>query len=368
MNRYFTESDRELLGMLDSVSFLGDMDPFSLEMTDKIAAYEVHAPTEDNRFLHEAAIIEFKGTLFASWYNCEIHELKGRTPIRGRRSRDGGKTWTDVEVIADDESGNILYCPPVYGVCGGKLYMLLNEMVGADLIHALDLFVYDEEADAFRQLWSRPLPFKLNTNVYTLPNGKLMLPGRIAELDGFPNTPAVLISDSGEIDAEWRLVKIAEDGSLPNGNKLVHPELTAILHEGKVYVFSRNDENRVPLVYISEDNGETWSRLTAHDLPFANSKIYSGTLSNGRHYITANLLPNRRKLVILFTEPGELRFTRGFMLQDNASFGSYNGKQWSYPVAHEADGNLYVIYSAESDAFGKSRGAVLSVIPLHIFD
>ena len=46
-------------------------------------------------------------------------------------------------------------------------------MVSADHIHALDLFVFDEESDKFIQLWSKPIPFKLNTNVVKLNNGYL---------------------------------------------------------------------------------------------------------------------------------------------------------------------------------------------------
>ena len=366
MLKFYNESDLELLKYTEKVGFLSGLDPFSLKKSEKIAEYEVHAPTEDNIFLHEAAIIEFKGVLYASWYNCERHELKGRTPIRGRRSYDCGKTWSDVETVADDPSGKILYCPPVYGIDGGKLYMLLNEMVSADHIHALDLYVLNEKTDRFEMLWSRPIPFKLNTNVYTLSNGKLMLPGRIAELDGFPNTPAVLISDSGRIDAEWRLVKIAENGDLPNGNKLVHPELSAITCGETVYIFSRNDENKVPLLYVSKNNGESWSSLVSHDIPFSNSKIYSGTLSNGRNYVIGNVYPKRSKLAIFFTEPRSMTFNKGFLLQDGYSFKGYNDKQWSYPVAYEANGKLYVIYTAGSDLFGGSRGAVLSIVPIDL--
>lgn len=365
MNRYFSDRDNAFFASLPQMTLLYGVDPFTLSLSDAIQTYEVHAPTVDNAFLHEAAIISYHGMLFASWYNNAQHELHGRTPIRGRRSSDGGKTWSEIEVIADDPTGKILFCPPVYGICDDKLYLLLNEMVGPDLIHALDLYIYDEESDTFRFLWSRPLPFKINTNVITLPNGHLMLPGRIAKLDGFPNTPAVLLSDNGKIDAEWRLVNIAPDGNLPNGTKLVHPELCAILHENTVFMFSRDDENLVPLVYISHDLCETWSELHTHDIPFSNSKIYSGTLSDGRHYLIGNLQPDRRKLAIFFSESGEMRFTKGYLLQDNCSFDDYNGCQWSYPVAYEADGQLYVIYSAESDAFGKSRGAVLSVIDLN---
>ncbi len=328
----------------------------------------MHTPTQEYQFLHEAAIIEYKGVLFASWYNNAATELQQRTPIRGRRSYDHGKTWTDVEIIADDPTAKILYCPPVYGICDGKLYMFINEMVGADLMHALDLFVFDEEKDCFTKLWSQALPFKLNTNVYKLPNGKLMLPGRIGEMDGLPTTPAVLISDSGKIDAEWRLVKIAENDILPNNQRFVFPECSAIVCLDKTYMFCRDDNNCIPLVYISEDNCETWSSLMAHDIPFASSKIYSGTLSNGRNYVIGNIMPDRKKLAIFFTEANCMHFTTGYLLKGETSFGEYSGEQFSYPVAYEANGNLYVIYSAQMKKFGQDncRGALLSILPIDL--
>ena len=127
MKRYFKENDKALLSMIDSKVFLDNINAFELSMRDDCIMQEVHRPTQDYHFLHGTAIIEYKGVLFASCYNNEKVELFGRSPIRGRRSSDGGKTWSDVEVIIDDPSGKILYCPPVYGICDGKLYMFVNE-------------------------------------------------------------------------------------------------------------------------------------------------------------------------------------------------------------------------------------------------
>ena len=72
---------------------------------------------DEYQFLHEAAAIEFHGTVFAAWYNNREKELQGETVIRGRRSADGGKTWSDAELIAKDPEGKLLYCPPVFGIC-----------------------------------------------------------------------------------------------------------------------------------------------------------------------------------------------------------------------------------------------------------
>lgn len=321
----------------------------------------VHDPGDEfGYFLHESAIIEYEGVLYASWYNCKKNELVGYTPIAGRRSYDGGKTWTDAEIIAEDKTEKILYCPPVYGICDGKLYMLMNQMVSADHMHALDLFVLNKGTDKFEFLWSRPIPFKLNTNVVQLPNGKLMLPGRIAELDGFPVTPAVMISDSGKIDAEWRVVRVAENGGLPDGSSYVHPETTLICCDDLLYLFNRNDRRNVPIVYVSRDFGETWSEPMAHDIPYTSSKIYSGSLSDGRFYLIANeVYPERTRLVLYISEKGKMRFEKQVLLID-----CKNDKQMykcHYPAAIEKNGILCIIATS---SYSNGRGAVLFTVDL----
>lgn len=361
---YLDETDLALYESLAHREFLTSVDPRSLSQSAAVKHYEVFYPTKDWLFLHEAAVTFFEGRLFAAWYNCPETELEGRSAIRFSESADGGKTWTEPKTVADDASGSILYCPPVFGEEDGKLYLFLNEMVAADRMHALDLYVYDEASDAFSLFWSRPLPFKLNTNAVTLANGKKMLPGRIAELDGFPNTPAVLIAD-GSITGDWRLVKIAQNGDLPDGTHLIHPELTAIAAGERVYMFSRDDMRRVPLVYISEDNGETWSKPLSHDIPFTSSKIYGGTLADGRHYLTGNILYDcgRTKLALFLTGKDGMTFDTAFLLQDGVSAQFGYGDAWHYPAACEHDGKLFILYTANVDG-QNHRGAVLSVVDL----
>lgn len=335
------------------------------KLTNRVAHSAVCEPDEQFSFLHETAIIEHKGVLYTSWYHCAEDELEGYTPICGRRSYDGGKTWTEREVIAEDPSGRILYCPPVYGVCDGKLYLLINEMVAADFMHALDLYVLNEATDRFELVWSRPIPFKLNTNVVTLPNGKLMLPGRIAEPDGFPNTPAVLISDSGKIDSDWRLVKVAENGDLPGGKKLVHPETTVLCEGETLWLFNRNDQCHPPLVYVSHDYGETWSGAATHDIPYIASKIYSGTLSDGRHFLIANTYREERsKLTVFFTEKKSMIFTGYIDLFDTEHTDLTGVSACHYPAAVEYDGKLYIIATKNYGPGWFRRGAELFTVEL----
>lgn len=363
---FYTYEDILLAAKYESVSFMAD----KIEILDDEAVESVVVcePDEQFGFLHEAAIIEYEGVLYASWYHNPKAELQGYTPICGKRSFDGGKTWTELEILAEDPTEKILYCPPVYGICDGRLYMFVNQMVAPDHMHALDLYVLNRESGKFEFLWSRPIPFKLNTNVVKLPNGKLMLPGRVAELDCFPNTPAVMISDSGKIDAEWRLVKVAENGDLADGTRLVHPEISAICHEDVLYLFSRNDLRNVPLVYVSKDQGETWSPAMSHDIPYRSSKIYSGTLSDGRNYLIANVdAQDRSKLVVYFTGKDTIQFEKCIVLYDREHIEDYSDMQevftCHYPAACESDGKLYIIATKGYKEWGH-RGAQLYIVDM----
>lgn len=358
---YYDDKDKALADMLPSLSILKcEKEP---PMSNETKIYNVHTPDEQYRFLHETAIIEYHGTLFASWYHSPVTELKGRTPVCGRRSKDGGKTWGEIEIIADDSEEKIIYCPPVYGICDDKLYMFINEMTAPDHMHALDLFVFDEHKDRFEKLWSRPIPFKLNTNVVKLSNGKMMLPGRVGELEEYPEIPAVMISDSGKIDAEWRLVKVQEDNKLPDGEVYQFPETSVITIDNKVYMFCRNDKRLVPIIYLSEDNGENWSKPMTIDIPFIHSKICSGTLNDGRNYVIGNIIDKERsKLAVYFSEKGSMCFTSGVLLTNGAMPGFEKATQWHYPLAVETDGELKIICSVSYE--DKSRGAALITVPI----
>ena len=81
---YYIDGDIRLASPLTSVSFLADT---TADLpTDTVETVIVNPPDEEFGFLHEAAIIEFGGALYASWYNCPAHELNGYTPICERRS------------------------------------------------------------------------------------------------------------------------------------------------------------------------------------------------------------------------------------------------------------------------------------------
>ena len=84
-------------------------------------------PDGEYGFLHDCAVISFKGTLFAAWYNCPEGEMVGKSVIRGRRSEDGGKTWSEIFTLAGGDGKNAspagkrgsASCVKLYFACGG---------------------------------------------------------------------------------------------------------------------------------------------------------------------------------------------------------------------------------------------------------
>lgn len=373
---YSRPEDQKLAELLAFESLTtSDFNPQDLKLLDNLQHHVVYVPNDDYAFLHEAAIIEYHGTIFASWYNCPIHELRGTTPIRGTRSHDGGKTWLPVETLGADPDGKLLYCPPVYGIVNDTLYLFMNSMAGPDLIHALELHRYNPQTQQFDFVWAKPIPFKLNANLCFLPNGRLLLPGRIAPgVDAFPNVPAVLIADDFDVEGDWRVVPITDDHYLPDGASYIHPETAVITSpdSNDIIAFCRDDERRLPLIFRSHDAGETWSAPIAHDIPFSNSKIYAGLLPDGRRYLLGNIFSkqpdrgSRDQLAIYFTKPGETLFSSGALLQDGYNPQLDLHPQFSYPFACTTDdGKLLVIYSFCALPNNQSRrGALLTTLPL----
>ena len=375
---YLRREDQTLADMLpfEAITTPG-FNPEQLHLLPGLEHTIVHRPDDDFAFLHEAAIIEFHGTLFAAWYNCPSLELKGRTPIRARRSTDGGKTWSEPETLAQDASGQLLYCPPVFGIVHDTLYLLMNTMTAPDHIHSLELHRYDERRRQFQRLWSRPIPFKLNTNLCVADDGTLLLPGRLAPRpDAFPDIPAVLIADSHDPEGTWHAVPCTPTPYLPDRSRYIHPETTAITaHDSPdITLFCRDDQRNVPLLFHSHDRGASWSSPIAHNIPFSNSKIYAGTLPDRRRFLIGNLLPPPHlpapphPLAPSFPHPAPSPSPAPAPLPAGPNRSLSLFPQFSYPAATVThDHRLLVLYTMVTCPDNQSRrGAILTSIPLDL--
>ena len=327
------------------------------------------AGSDPYNFLHDAAIVEHKGTLYAAWYNCPEGEIEQESLIRGRRSTDLGHTWSDVEVIASDrEKRGILYVPVAFLSHDGTLYAFVSRMIGHDLLTGWEAFILDDtaapsvnpEATAWTSLAVYNDLFLPNSAPVRASDGSFLMAGRMAEGPGEkPLIPAVARNRGDLRKQPWEIVPLLPSKELPDGRQLAFPETAAIVEECAVTAFVRSGSNE-SLLFSSEDCGVTWSGPHRHNLPMGASKIYAGLLTKGQRYAIFNTPTKnyRDLLTIAVSRPGERTFSRMWKIREGYSNALRMGPEWSYPCAIESKGSLCVVYTSEK------HHCVMTTIPL----
>ena len=317
----------------------------------------IHRASKDGyKFLHGAAIVHHKGMLFANWANSPVNENGPHETLQGRRSSDGGITWSELEVIGPGFEGEQRHSHGVLFVHQGELWTICARF-GAGTpgrrfpgLQA-EAFVLDEQTDRWK---SRGIVMK-NCWPYDEPvlmaNGSFITGGQ--DKDGLP---VVAISHGDDL-TQWDSVLIPYDRRL-------QPSFaeTTVWSAGDRVIAVIRGGGGVAWVSTSDDDGRTWSKAGPSNLPMPRAKAYLGQLSTGQLYLLSNL-GNRDTLVISVGKPGETTLSRMWRIRHGKSIpprfpGHAKGKQWSYPYGYEHDGKLFVVYSIGKEDCG------LSVIPV----
>jgi hypothetical protein len=323
----------------------------------------VHRAGSDNyHFLHDAAIVEHKNILYAAWYNCPQDEMQETSLIRGRRSRDYGLTWSDIEIIAyNKEMKGIMYVPVVFLSNQGVLYAFISNMEGGpDLVTRCEVFILNENNNFWNSHGYITGPFLPNCNPIKMKNNNFIMAGRMAsELGKKPTIPAVAISHGENLTEQWNVIPLRYNASLPSEEIPDFPEMSVIVDGNIITAFVRN-HSKYPLLFISENYGHTWSDPLVHNFPFASSKIYAGTLSSGQKYVLANLVSGgyRDLLTLAVSHPGKNQFSKIWKIRDGYCDILGSGPEWSYPSATEYAGKLYIVYTSEK------HHCCLTIIPI----
>lgn len=339
--------------------------PFAIEKIQRPEGIEhitIHDTFEEEGaciFLHGVAIEKFHGTYFANWGNNWGIENSVTEVLRGKRSRDG-RIWKQLEQIS----------PPgvPYGVShgvywrrGDQLRTLAAHFLGGDVFASFgglrcDSFLWDEKADKWLEegtvadnFWPLCPPVKMD-------NGNYIMAGCDK------NWRAAVAISQGENTDKWCNI------SLHVGEK-VYTEAACWVCGSRITVLMRNETDLrdgvfTAAVAVSEDFGESFGPCVPSNLPMANSKPFAGRLCDGRGYLVYNY-PLRGKydrgcLLLALTRPGEEQLSSVFELE------RWDGGL-AYPYAIEADGRLYVTYSARCARAEQGlnlNDARLAVVPL----
>ena len=343
-------------------------DPFPADLGDlpdigAVAHSTIHSATADHQYLHGVAIARHDGVFYTSWENSPEVEHDDNAVMRGRRSSDGGQSWSAVETIAS--------------------HATLKHSHGAFVSYAGDLWafsirfqalIYDPYAHYLQPtttLWKLDQSYQWQdqgvviTGFFMLNAPKRMSNGNwiAGGVDGYTQ-PAVAISSGDDFTAAWTVRAIPT--SQPGNNPLRFAETDVWVDGANVTAVIRNqnhagDQQPYALTATSTDSGLTWSTAAVSNMAMHAAKPFAGELSTGQRYLICNIR-DRDLMAIAVSAPGESTLSRVWKIRDEPSpvpvFPTYYTRQWSYPYAVEHDGDLYVTYSSSKE------DAVLSVIPL----
>jgi len=332
-------------------------DPTEIPFAAGIEHRIVHRPSaDDHKFLHGAAIVEHDGVFYANWANSPTNENGPQETLRGKRSNDGGKTWSGLEVIgagfegADRHSHGVLFVHQdrVWTICArfgvGEKAKRFPGLKGEAFVLNPESDKWESQGIVMENCW----PYD---QIVQMENGNFITGGQ--DKDGLP---VVAISHSDDL-TKWDSIRLP-----------YHPDMkpsfaeTTIWADGSKVMAVIRGGGGVAWVSVSENYGKTWSTAQPSNYPMPRAKAYLGKLSTGQLYLVSNF-KNRDTLVISTGQPGELTLNRMWRLRHGKSDaprfeGFAKSKQWSYPYAYEHDGKLYVVYSIGKEKCG------LTVVPL----
>jgi hypothetical protein len=368
-----------LIEVSDHRVFLGPNGSSLLSAAQAPAGIEyalVHRQNPDYKFLHEPRLEVFENTLFVNFSNAPQFESEPAQIMRGRRSLDGGHTWGDVEIVAGGftDGRRRHETAPLLARQDGLWAFVGRYDYGSK--HSLGMEVYRLAADRSRfepvsdGLVARGfVPF---VRPQRLGNGNWIIGGHIRHA----TQAAVAISEGDDL-LRWQVVPIGHN---------VHPGIpeTALIVDGsRVVALIRPDraERMTASVAVSYCDGEDFGPTEASDLPVVDSKLFSGTLSTGNHYVIFNAteqdglpgeLPRHRLLIGIMHHGGlgplmsvysVIEDTPSSIAAQIAELGEGNGMHaWAYPEAVEHEGTLHVVFSMNKRHCWLARIPVASLV------
>jgi hypothetical protein len=356
---------------LETASFIWKADiPYprqeNIPEPEGIKRMVVHDGREDMLpFLHDVAITRFNGFLYVAWYNSTDAEICGTSLIRGRRSGDGGNTWSDPFTIAGClYAENEHYVPITFFPQKDKLYAFITEMSGKNITTALHLYVMNDKGGTEWEKVSRVSEgFITNAPPVLLKNGNYAMGAWIPMKDESPAFPVVLISNGKDIKRPWR-ISFLYDPMRPGSVRIRCPEISLHAEGAYITAYVRNDEGP-SYVFTSYDYAENWQPPGINPMHIGNSKIFAGKLSDGRNYIIYNEERGyfvRTLLVLAVADPGSSSYSRVYRLFDGYESQIGRGKTWFYPCAYESDGILYAACTLQEST--NIRSAVMAKVPI----
>jgi predicted neuraminidase len=285
------------------------------------------------RSCHASTIVETRDGLMAAWFGGTD---EGERDVGIWLSRHDGNTWAEpVEVAngADDEKHIQYACwnPVLFQPKNGPL--LLFYKVGPTPSSWWGMLIRSEDGG---RSWSKPR--RLPKDIYgPIKNKPVELAGNW------------IICGSSSEDAGWRVhmertrsfgQQWSRTGPLNAAMEFgaIQPAVLAY-PSGKLQILNRTKLRQISECW-SDDDGQTWSRMKATDLPNPNSGIDAVVLRDGRALLVYNHTVSGRGVLNVAVSPDGKRWHAAVVVEAEP------GSEFSYPaVIQSSDGLVHATYT-----------------------
>ena len=309
---------------------------------------------EEFPFLHDTMIASLGGRLFMAWYTCAENEMIGRTVIRGRWSSDGGESWSEPEIVAEDAEERLMV-PVIFSEYDGEIWAYVTRMTSPD--HPIGYACFRYESGSWVKREERRDPVIFNT-MPEKADEKWLIGGRMAEKpDILPQYPIVAHAFPSS-PANWEITR------LPQEEKLHCPETALLVNGKRVTALTRNDGGDA-VVFESGDGGITWEGPFSKPYPIHPAKMCGGSLPDGRQFLIFNERTpqkDRSRLIMALRAGPDAPFDRAYTVFEGYDQTLRAGPYWHYPCAAIHEGRLFISCTSSGD--GVRRNAALANIEL----
>jgi len=286
---------------------------------------------------HASTIADAGGRLVAAWFGG----TREKNPDVGIWfSRHEGRVWTAPVEVADgvEADGTRYACwnPVLFQTRGGPLVLFYK--VGPSPREWWGMVIISRDAGL---TWSEPRRLQegflgpIKNKPIQLADGKILC-GSSTEHDGW-RVHFEIVSDHGR---SWERV-----GPVNDREEFGAIQPTLLRHRGgRIQALCRSKQNCITQV-LSDDEGRSWSKMTATDLPNPNAGIDGVTLRDGRHLLVYNHTvrggpspQGREMLNVALSDDGET-WKAALVLENEPG-------EFSYPaVIQTPDGVVHTTYT-----------------------
>ena len=295
---------------------------------------------------HASTLAELPdGTLVAAWFGGTREKNPDVGIWFSRRGKEG---WAKPQQLVDGSEGEkqdyACWNPVLFQPKTGSLMLFYK--VGIDPRNWWGMLITSDDGG---ESWSKPRKLgtseelgEANTNLIgpvknkpiQLADGSILCPSS-SEHDNW----RVHFERSSDLGKTWEVI-----GPIHNGTKInaIQPSILTYA-DGSLQILCRTRENVVGQAW-SKDGGETWSEVTATDLPNPNAGTDAVTLQDGRQLLVYNHTTRtskpagRQMLNVALSNDG--KYWKPVLTLESSS-GEY-----SYPaVIQTSDGKVHVSYT-----------------------